>query len=732
MRTARATLGGVTLADASPVAWDQVAGTAAPVKTFIVHENQWGRLKGKVGQPLTLVVRGEGVRDVVWKNLYILREAPTRLPFHRAFVLTDVRWKWPRVLVSRSYNIPRKTGDRRIVGEGPVEVKQPVDLYGHAISSLDGKKKWTARRVLEDVLRRVAEQCKHGWRIDSFPIGDTRQVSVEDLDLNESGDAALAGALRRSPGAEISIDGEGVAFVKDSTDRAAGQAELAKAPVATDQGQIDRLIDLAAIRPANIIMHFQREVEVRFDAREESDDPSATVAPGDPAGEEMLMDNVGVTVDPETTVDGEVLAQGTYRPLRQLVTAWNEDLASLGVSPAPPPLTLANIRKYWFVLEAVYTALGLLTHNAGQQNWAARIACIRTHYRQTYMLPREWMQRMRDLKPHRVGILDPVTGARAPARAWSQFTIEPTAKAQVVGRRAKNPDDHWFWIQCDQYPGVDGEVYDKVLSPAVVEIVDKDLGIIHVNYRLDPHGMRAAIHPSLMKENGTGRLQVPCRDLSKQLKEVMCVDGKVSGTAPLQLADDFAIAVILTASPFAPNDERRLFAFRVKPGDIDGALASQFDVAGGQGPDWHLFVPPNQMTARYAHLTTVKARESAKMLFGFKGGLPVEPTNNPKEAPGYYIVNLGEDGLLQALSRAMATAQWAAFVNAVEGTRAVHLNGSLALRGSMEGLRHRLDHDGRLITEIAMPAARPPMDWTAFVPVGLRTKIFGEVEDRIA
>lgn len=734
MATPKAWLGGVPLANAAAVAWAEVAGVHAPTAVWTVHDKQWQRLKGQMGVPLELRIVPSTGAELSWKNLYVLREVPAGKPFHRSFLVSDVRWMWPRCLVSRSYNIPRKTGNRRLVGEGPVEIEQAIDTYGYAYSSLDKGVKWSAMGMVADVLRRVAEQSNgHPWHVESFPINEQRQVTVEGLDLSESGDTALGHALAHAPGANVTVNRFGEAVVFDMTRRSDVRAQLDPSVPRTSAGSIDRMIDLAPIRPSDILVYFQREVELRFDAYEEG----ATVETRDPnTDERMLMENVLPLPDVETTIAGERVALGTYVPVWRALAAWNDDLASLGSSVPPPALTVANVRKYWFVLEALYTPLGELTLNAAQSNWVARIATLRAHYRQTYQIPRSWMQRMRDMTPTRVGILDYVTKSRNPSRAWSQFMAETTTKAHYLSAVART-DKQWVWENVDNYPGIDGELSDKSSSPAVVQVVDKDLGILHINYRLDPHGMRSQIVPSRCKEGGSGRLQSINRDAKEQRSYPMSSTGRVTGSAPVALADDFRVAIVFTASPFAPNNEKRLFGYRVRPEDVSGAVGQEFQVSGGTGPTWHLFIPPGLMTARYAWSSTEKARESAQRLFGFKDGLPEAGTNDPFEAPGYFIVNMagsrgGEGGLIEALARAAAVSQWAAFVDQVEGAPALHLRPGVSLRGSMQAVAHRLDQDGRLVTQVTLSGERVPIDPMAALPHAVRQKILGLVMDGVA
>lgn len=720
-----ATLGGIPLTDQEEVGWQESYGTAPYTRTFLVHGSNAKRLEALLGTACELVIRPESGEALTWKSIWPLRMVPTKYPFHVAVMCCDVRWKWSRELLVRTYNMPRRTGNRRLVNRQVIELAIIKDDYTYVAATLkDGKDKWTPRTAVEDAMGALAEKCGHGWSVEDWPTGEG--LAVEGLDLRHNGDVGMATLLAHAPGADVKINRDGDAVLKDATAYSATSAAV-KSLIPTEAGQIARLVDLKHVRPKRITVWFDREVELRFDSVEEVDDPSATVQTGDAQDSQMLMENVLPLPDPETTIDGEVYAAGSYVPVRKALAAWNLQLSTLGKSPPPPELTIANVQKYWFVLDALYTALGNLVLDADQYNWSARISTLKAHYRKTYQIPAPWMAHIRDVRPYRLGILDPVTGARAAAQAWSQFCVEPTAKAYMQAALANDANLQFYWLNVDNYPGLDADLYDKSPSPAIVHVADRDLGILHIEYRTDPYGMRSAIHQSQMKENATGKIQAPTRDMREQLKGVMAVDGRVKGAIPIGLSSDFRVAVVVTALPIAPNSEDRMFPIALDPGEVGKSIAGNVQIEGGEGPEWHLACPPSLMTAWYALRETLAARESAPRLFGFNdqglgvaGGV-VGGGGGASDAPGYEIINLSDSrSLLQSIARAMAVAQWAAFVDAVEGNLAVHFLPSLALTGSMDAVKHGLQPDGRLLTEIAMGMARRPIDSMGLLPLPVR------------
>jgi hypothetical protein len=729
MGTANATLGGVPLADTGAVSWSHVTGTAAPVRAFYVHASRWDQVKDLLGKPQTLVISSNSAPTLTWERLYPLREIPTARPMHRSFLVTDVRWLWQRAIFVRSMNIPRKTGSRLLVAGSIVELKIPYDIFGYARASLkDEDKKYTARTALEDALDEISSKCGHSYEIRGLSISDTPQITVEGADLGESAEAALARILRMIPQSAITIDREGNAVVFDATDREIVEKTIGEYKP-TEAGGYDRIVDLAPIRPKRIHVYMHKQVEIRFDSEEESDDPSVvTITEEQLASPDPTMRNVLPLPDASTRIDGDDVPQGTWVDFRRILPVWNEDLGPIGRGVTPPPLTLASIRKYWFVLEKVYAPLGRLTLNAAESNWAARIAAIRAHYRQTYMIHEGWMRRIRDIQPIRIGAVDPLTGTRAHAQAWSQYTVEPTPKAYVIAALQNDPELQFYWMNVDNYPGYDGDLWDKPASPARVTVVDKDLGVLRVAYDTGPFGTRAQIHPSMM--NKEGKTVALTRDLATSLAGFgsFAQDGRVTGTAPISLSDEFRIAMVVTAMPFTPNDEGRLYRYTVEPSEIKGYLSRHFEVAGGEGPDWHIVIPPTIVTAWYAIQSSVSARDGAKLLFGMTGA----PGENRNEADGYVVVNNTQDpgpALLPAVARAVATAQWASFITQREGTRTIHLQPDVETVGSIGSVTHALSPDGRLLSTVSMPSERRPIDISALIAQHARPFVLGTIPD---
>jgi hypothetical protein len=712
-----ASFGGVALADAQDVSWDLTSGPAAPWKTLVVHEKQWSRIVALFGKPATLTFgRPEGA-TVSIRGLYALREVPTSKPFHRAFAVSDVRWKWIYPLYVRSMNVVMKTGKTYVVPDvGPLEIQQNAEQVTYAPWSLDpnGKQPWTARRAVEDVLEVVTGGK---WRIESFPVEAgpaTRSVSIQNIEFADRGEAAVRRTLLMVPGLDLRID-DGIAVAYDATRLSDSAAAVKKVSPGTTEGNIARLIALDALRPTLARVYFEREVETRWDAEEESGTTAyaeAKAGQGWNQVPEMRMRNVLSSVDvPALVIDGETFAAGSYIPIRQAVEKWGADLSDV---PGAPALNMERVRRSWFVLEALYLKLGDLSATAATANWAARLSALRHHMRQTWRVDRTWMHHIRDLKPWRVGVIDPVHQIRGKAMAWSEHCKVPSVKYRVVNRTAK--DKAFFWLNVEGYPGFDGALNANGAAPAAVNVLDSSAGIIRIDYSVDPYGLWAMDHPSCMRENGgQGDLIAPSLDLSRK-NGPFAPQWRTRSATPMGLSDRFGACVLLTAIPGAPNGKERLHVEDVNPGELQGLLGPDFKVGGGQGPELEIYIPPGVLTAWYAWRETDAARQSARSLFGLVPGAVAN------SAPGYEVVN---KVMLQAVARAFAAVAFSQWVNAFEGAQASTIVPGITPVGNVSGVTHRVDSDGRASTTLSLPPNRVMPDWMALIPEALRHHILG-------
>lgn len=719
MPTSNATLGGVHVSNATAVRWPEVRGTQPAQSVLVFHEKEWSRVEALIGTDTYLELgRFNGEKTRI-ERLTVLREVPAGKPFLRGVLVADRRWKWPYVLVAKDYNIVRRVGETYIVGTGPVEIQEAAEdfTYTRWSKKTDGQP-WGALDVIEDVVKiviehEVADDGSKGYVVEGISVKDVENaVKVENLTVADPGDMAIRRVLTLIPTADITVDKNGDIRIFNAIDQAASGKVLDGVRTTTEVGGVPRFISPIRQRPKRIAVYFEREIEVRGDNSEELD-VQGTVAAGSDDGV-LVLKNCAPIPDIEIEISGRRLGTGSYADLDLLLPVYNAEISQV---QATLPLTFENLRKMWFIADGYWTPFGNLNPNADEQNWTARIGTLKAHYRRTFRAPSDWRDAVKCWKPWRVGVIDPINKIRTPAMAWSEFAIEPSAKFRVVIR--DDPNKQFTWLNVEGYPGRDGELDEKSAAPCRVQVVDEQVGIFHLDYLIDPYGMRSQIVPSCLRKNGgDGDLASPTRDLS-DIAGLMGTQWRLSDGQPIGLSKRWGVAIVVTAMPGAPNGKARLHRIDVEPDELEMGFDKTFTARGGTGPVLEVYVPPSIMTAWYAWTRTAEARETAKALFGLKDAPPFAHN----VYPGYTVLN--QDYLLPAVARAMAAVHYAQFVDAVEGEKAGTITPGARISGNVEAITHAVSPDGRVATLVSMPTARRAMDFLAAVPLELRTAILG-------
>lgn len=711
-----AKLGREFIAAEGSVTWKIQSGVQPYTTVLVFNMKQREALVSMLGTAQVLEIKApESSVALQIQGVWVLQEVQASAPHLCAFLVADRRWKWMRPLVVRDYNMPRKTGDRTLVGPNeervPVELAASIDKFRYAPYSLKNEtKRWNARQLLEDVLEEVDPGS---WRIESMPVvgdGEAGQVSIQGLMLRDSGTAAIARALGKIPGASVRVDEDSKVVVFDATDTAAAAKALKDngwSP--TVRGEIARWCDRWPTRPKIIYVYFQREIELRFDF----DESIATRYAHDNS---LFAENVAPIPEPTLTVNGQVLGQGTMVPIVDLLAAWD---ASSDIVPGTKikSYSLATVRDHFLRgdLEAVWGALGQDQSTTG--NVYARAATIYQHWRQTFRISRRYAERLRELRNVRVAVLDKATGQRAPAMAWSQYCIVPSQKALAIVSR-RDPQAQLYWINKDDYPGENAEVTDKPCSAARVEVIDPVLGVIRVHYPVGPFGLQESIKPC-MTSDANGSAKVPTRNYTQALLRPIAVGGALTEGSPIRCADTFKIAFIVSGVAAAPNNKRQLHRETVTQGDLGSVLRTKYAAGTANGPDWHVFVPPQGgATARFGWKNTAPARETAQKLLGLNSTDPTKSGVNPGDSlAGFLFVN-GDDEI-KANARAEAARIWAAFVDGVEGKHSSRLH-RFPMVGNVEDVTYDLAPDGRLSVDVGFSGARPEVDPYALLPESVR------------
>lgn len=741
LKKSKVTLGNVELAAVNGIAWRFTTGVTPYQTVMSVHRSKWNVLRGQKGQPLNLRITDSRGKTLSVNGVYILQEAPSVKPNLVSFVVSDKRWRWRYKLITRDYNMIRKSGDRTTLNPTlPVQAQITEDQYDYLTYSLkpEQQERWSAKDVVEDVLEVLegAGNESFGYRIESFPIkdtaggGNTGEFTIQGLTLRDAGDVALSRALSYVPGADVYINKEGQAIVFDATDLTGLRSYWMGLPPDTYAGEKPEWIDRRAIRPKKVIVHYQREVEVLL-TFEDNYSGNTTSSPN---RNEAYLENVCPTVDPTTTVyefdpvtseriEVPDIPPGTWVNFRDLLYAWNEDKPEGSL-----PWDFDTIKRHWLKgdLEAVLGARGLDLDE--EANIAMRVQAIREHFRQTFRINRRYVDNARSIRPIRAGLLNPITGQRAPAAAWTQNCIIPSRKGTYMAARGtEDPSKLKVFRNVDMLqPSEAGEQIVKTTpSPVRVSMVDEDLGIFSLRGIVSPYGTDASFVPCLVVNNQNFTGFSPTRLLRLQDDEPMGLIVVEAGTNGIFLDPTTKAKVLLTMVPNGPNNKNQFHKVEVEAGDVASVFRSSFGITSGTGPDLHVFVPPGEQTARFAHSDDEEAFDTIQDLFGLREEEGIEE----EELPGFVLTNKERSLKNHAIS--VAAELLAPFADNPQGTIATAMpeSGNVKIVGNTASATVRVAgaNSGKVDVVHSFPGQQRPLSRLAVMPESTRHLVLGIV-----
>lgn len=695
MTKASVTFAGEPLSAVSPIVWKFQTGTSPYTTVLQVHQSQWGNLEALIGDDSAELVVNDarGVSTKI-RFLTILHRVASDSPNRVSFLVADRRWKWPYKLVARDYNVAKKTGDRTAFYDNlPFENLVTVDEYDYRRYSLNGQDRWTAKAAVEDVLKIVTDDR---YEIESFPIeGDSTagEFSLQNIYLRDSGDIALGRLLSMIPGAEVYMDKDGKARIIDAASIKDAEAYFEDLPPSTWGGDSATMIDRKKIRPKKVIVHFQREVEL---LAEYQDDYNSTSSTPSRRKTDPYLENILPTVDPTTNLaqwdpfsstyrSGSDVPAGTWVEVLQWLLAMDADKPEYSA-----PWNFETIKNLWMRkdggLEQVLGATGLDIDEDG--NIAQRVSALREHFRGTFRLNYAMTERIRDFLDVRVAMLDPITGARAPAAVWNQYCVNPSSKGYRVASR-KDPALQGVYRNVDCLKASDdgARIIDTTPGAADIAFRDKDLGIFQVVPLLRQSGTDAEIIPChVVTESGEGTPRVPVRDLGKQDNDPIAPGARVEGGANgVLLRSTMRLKAMFTIIPSAPNNAKQFHREEVTAEDVGKLYSREYGIRSGTGPDLEIFVPPGECTARFAWSDDEDAKRTIGELLGLDTDDPAEAGIEGPELPGFEFTN-GEREV-KGYARAVAAEALATFADNIQGrVSTIVPNSGLRLAGNMSSV----------------------------------------------
>lgn len=685
-----ATLGGYYLVNSQAVRWTSTPGPNPDVAVYELYRADGERLWRKAGSGTPVDLRlADGDRDRIIKGLHLLRPVPASRPELAAYEVADLRWAWQRAWVVGRYNVRRRSGDRRIVYRDVLGNAAVADDVAYHPASLNppfgGTERWTGGLIVGDVLRQIREQVPETWAFE-YELGDVDEaVRPEGVELDDPGNVGLRRALAYTPGASIRVTDDAVVHVYSMVD-GAEVASRANAGRPIREAPISIMADHSAVAPSRIDVLFTREPELRFDFLAQQ--PATTSG-----REERHLENV--LPIPDQALDG--YPPGTWVTFDKAFELWGN------MPTAGGPLSHAIIQRQYlnpFWRSSQMNMVSIAAAEAGvNDDWMRRIAAVYRHYFRTFRLPRRWMDRILELRDRRVALLDPETGAFAPAQAWMDFAIRYDGQSPRTQAAARTAGMLLLARNIDGYAAGLG---DGLVSPAEVRVIDGHEGIIDVTVNADPYGWGMSTVPCALKNIPTAQIG----DVAGRPR--FWSEQRGPQAALPMLTDNHRMAVVLSAVPAYPVGLQQLQSVRVRPADLLSDfpdLMRDVPLDAG-GPVWTIRVPPSLETARIAWQDA--AAYSIENCFGLGQQSP-DSLNSSLEG---YVTN-GE--AMKAVARTAAAVVYAGFRNRPLGSHVEYLSREAILQGGIGQLIHVIAR-GQSTTESRYVSNLPERDLLSFLP----------------
>ncbi len=588
---------------------------------------------------------------------------------------------------------------------------------------------WTAREILRDVLTSpdALDEPESDVIFDD-DVNQLDELPIENLNLDDPGDSALARAITLIPGADVTIQPDGKIRVfntlsgKESD--VVGKGVIGEdgllGPEMAGGGHVE-FDDRRFLRPSRVDVFFSMEVELRQDFLEDTP-PSQTEE--DPP---LYLDNVMPLPDfGPLKVGGQDTFQNTYVTIKDAIDAWTAQSLPQGIITNLDFDLINRAMVPGMGFFAALELLGKLDLNTAEADWAARVSALQTHYRQTFRLPRPWMDRFLSIRAFLVATIDIVNGQRAPAMAYADYSYVPSMKGLL--RQIHTGEGDFYAFNVSGYPGKDKEINRETSrpAPARVEIVDSDQGIIRVNYQTDPYRNRDVVLPAKL-------VNAPRKNLRRSnVSAPVGFNMKSAAGTVTQLSEEQKVAVLFSVVPASPNSKEQLYRISITPDKVRDLLpeGARSSLENARGPVKEIRIGAAIETAR------VRWKQSKavdiKKIFGVGGVL-----DNPRDQLKDLVINDKEQAdigapdrsaSLPTIARAAAASVYASEHARPRGSMTGRMRGSTQLEGTMKELNHILHPNGMAVTQASLPVEITPLDFYSFMDSNTRQIVLRNVQ----
>lgn len=711
-----ATLGPVELLTDAPVSWPDVPGVHPAEVEFAVTPADLKTLLELRG-PLTLTISpgGDGEKKVV-RNLWALRGAPGPSPHQPRVLVMDRRWFWAYPHITRNYNIRRRTGYYRISANDVEELERTEERFNYALFSLIDGERVTPTAAMQSILSELSEfEAENGgapFLLRPGPLPP--ETSFEDCNINGDGQVALAQMLAFLPGLDLRINELGDVVLFDRSEDGASERVLAAVLPETVGGGHTMRISHANEAPREIEFLFPIEAELRFDFIERTENDTAPVDPDETLRE---LKAVIPLPDYQLTVAGSLEVQGT-------IVGYQDYLSALPALPSGGRLTDKMVRAAFMPFMDLWSSILTVGLVDTDSDWSARVSALQQYYRRMMRLPRGWHDRVLAWRAYRVATVNQATGARAPAMVYADHAILGGQRSQL--RNYRDREELVYAINVDGYrETIDAQARP---SPASVRLYDADQGVVMWDFHVDPYRVYEAVLPSKIEPETGPAYGVPSGD---SRRPITFDSIKQPGSGVPRLAGEHKAALILTATPGAPNNSRQYYSVVVKPDDVFGKVSPLVmeSARRARGPRMQIKISQGMETARLRWIDD--RSDDFERLFGIQDGTPdldglcINASGNGRD-----IEILGAGAIsgasLDEICKARAARIWASYADHPQGTSTGAM-ANVGIDGWVSSLVSTLYPDGTATTMATFPDRLPQLDMAALLDAGTRAILQREV-----
>jgi hypothetical protein len=667
-------------------------------------------------KPVELVFDNQNGKKLTVRNLWLLNLYPGENPFIMRVVLADVRWFWSYAHILKRYNMHRHANVRRpLAPDTPAQLIPTVPKVQYWAWSVKASgQKYTPREVIESIIGQANYKAFPGYKpqiIFDESIGSMVQnIPVENFVVDDPGDQAVARVMAYMPEGKVYVDTDGNVVVDSKSTGAEGDVISSIFPEQVNKGHVE-YIDNRLMRPSKIEVYFTREVELRFDFQETTlanlpAGSTVTATDQNPLGDFRRMENVLPLPDYSWPMGQGLVCQGTYVTFDDAFQSW-------GRLPNPYGGVSRNldhdlVQKAFIPYNDLWACLGLVGQTDPNADWASRIAATQGHYRRTFRINSAWMDRILSIRPYRVNTIDRISGQRAPAVAYADYTLLNTTRSLWKDFSAGQDLKYFIGMYCYPPNGNIGPTTRP--APAKVSIPEPDQGIIHIDYMVDLWRVYEMVLPSIVQEYVGGN----CR----KYQGTIAFDAVVDPTAPLpRLSPDFKCAIIVTVIPASPNHLDQLQMVEVKPEDLKGMVPNDKALENAVGPVMQIRIGAGVETARIPWFDAYA--DDIERVFGVnhgvaqqvqvdEGGVAIEEATDYNERLKDICLNLGDPhdtiaASLTNIAKAAAARVYASLIDRYQGSRTGDLTPGANPKGWSDSITHEVSTLGVCTTQISLP-----------------------------